>query len=384
LATQQIKNYIFPPASITAFIYSAPAQLPALLLEGQNKIFLPKNIKSTLRILVLDEQGQPAADVPVAIRTKRKAAIPTHKQVKTDGNGVAEIELSAAKRISQGQVLIAAKLPSGKITQIECPLQVVVPQLEIICPDASEAGKSIPILLLLHAGTNDCGGRITLDYPGSVSLRTSGTQKTLPFHQGMAITTWDLPHTPGKMNLLASIPRYHISSRHPIELYKEKEKEECVLTFEEKKDLQAIPKTMRDRFVIDETIRPNQGVLAYQLSSDENRFSFALNSVPNQDRFKEIQDKITGFSIDVHIPRRSKIPSNAVIRWKITSAANKWSTVTSLQNIRAGKWTTLQIKIPENRLEEFSQIHTLELSIEGVGDLQTIHFDNLTLFFKDR
>jgi hypothetical protein len=106
--------------------------------------------------------------------------------------------------------------------------------------------------------------------------------------------------------------------------------------------------------------------------------------VPNQDRFKEIQDKITGFSIDVHIPRRSKIPSNAVIRWKITSAANKWSTVTSLQNIRAGKWTTLQIKIPENRLEEFSQIHTLELSIEGVGDLQTIHFDNLTLFFKDR
>jgi hypothetical protein len=68
----------------------------------------------------------------------------------------------------------------------------------------------------------------------------------------------------------------------------------------------------------------------------------------------------------------------------VDSAANGWSKSQEILPLRPGKWKTIRIDIPEDRLPEFTQIHSVHLSLKGVEESQEVHFDDFTIFYKDR
>jgi hypothetical protein len=382
LVPAQLSGYGFPPASITSFVFSRPEKLPAILVEGQDPIRLPCGVKTSLHILVLDAKGQPAKGIPVAIRSKKKAAIPARTPLKTGSDGTAEILLDTARKEALGELVLAAKMPDGEIMENSYPVQTLLPQLQIIAPGSIPEASSFPVTVLLHGGTNEYGAPIPFDIPPQmVGIRTGSQKETMPLCGGEVSTT-RISRSKGKLGISASLLAYRLNARKALAVYAEKEHGACVLDFEAEAQLRSI--SGKTKFKIDETIRPTQGVLSVRGLSGKTRLSFKLQNLPDQELFRKIQPKTTGFSVDIHFDRKTKIPDSASLDWRVDSAANGWSDSQKIQPLRPGKWKTIRVSIPEERLSEFTQIHSVHLSLRGVEESQEVHFDNFTIFYKDR
>ena len=382
LAAADVKNHRFPPASVTAFVFSEKREKPFIEMAGQTPFALPKGARYDLRVRVADAAGRPVANVPVVVRAKGRLLVPAKRAFRTDRHGVANVSvLTSAKKTGTDVLRLAAKLSDGTVIETEREVRVVEPNIEMICPDAVERGATFPVSFVLHAGTNPCGARITLDAPVEMLLRGGGEELRLAFEEGFASATRTAPNRIGKLTLSAGIPRYRANARRIIEVYAPKPKTLALLSFESQRALKALGGGTKQRCRIDDSVRPNQGVLSCNV---RGKISLALSMehLPNAPRFVKVRDRVVGFSIAAHAPKSTKLSGKASIRWSIGSAGKNYRTATPIGKLRDGKWHTLRIDLPKERMEDFAKIGNLWLTIDGVDG--TIHLDDLAVIYKDK
>ena len=382
---RELSDHTFPPVSITAFTLSPGDAGPAILVPSGDDLRFPPGIQANLAVQVLDGNGRPAARVPVVARSLAHAVKTSRKVAQTDSNGVARIAFSTARKPVKGELRIAARLPSGKVVERVCPAQTMNPSLEVVCPDSVEIGAPLPLLFLLHAGIDkETGQRRLLDCPAKISLRGNGNSASIEMVNGVASAKWTAPRKPGKMRISASILPLHLSARRDVEVCPAREETACMLAFNGKGDLEPIDEAARERAAIDDSIRPNQGVLAYLPAGSDDRISFRTDRFPNQNRLREIRGKTTGASIDVMLPRGTRLPLGASLEWEIRSGSEVFRKKVPLNSLKQGKWATLQVEIPQGRLDSFTRVDRISLAFHRVKPGGKIYIDQLSLRYRNR